>query len=439
MKIHVFKGFLYGTLALAAMTLPVGAQTVDGAKLNELQRIIEQQQRMIEAQAKTLESLKQQIEGIRAATRANADAVAKSDQAVKQAVRKAEAAATPPKTVTSGKDDVSLSVSGQVNRLVLFANDGDESRFFQADNDNSSTRVRWVGNARMDEEYSAGALIEVQFESNSTADIDIDQDTEASANSFTERHLTLWLDSKSLGRLWLGQGDTASNGTSEVDLSGTSVIAYSGLEDLAGGLSFKNATTGAKLTTISQAFSQLDGRSRRDRIRYDTPTFAGFKASASYVDSDAGDFALRYSGNFAQVGTKVAAAIAYADSGDRFDDDQVNGSLSALHDSGLNLTFGAGSRDVVDSTRNPYFYYVKLGYLFQPFKIGKTALAVDYAESEDITNDNDEFISVGVFAVQNVDKLGLEIYAGYRHHSLDRPGVSVDDINVETFGARLKF
>lgn len=347
---------------------------------------------------------------------------------------------TAAKVVTSGKEDVSLEISGQVNRLALIADDGDESRIFQADNDNSSTRVRWVGKARLNDEYSAGALIEVQFESNSTANIDIDQEAAGGTNSFTERHLTTWFNSETFGKLWLGQGDTASNGTSEVDLSGASVIAYSGIADVAGGLSFKNAVTGAKLTRIGQAYSNLDGRSRDDRIRYDTPTFAGFKASASFVDGDAGDVALRYSANYEQIGIKVAAAIAYADGGDRYSNDQINGSISALHQSGFNLTFGSGSRDIPGTTtQDPFFYYVKAGYMFDPFSVGKTAIIVDYAESEDITNIDDEFTTLGIFVVQNIDRLGTQIYAGFRNHQLDRPGVSVDDINVGVVGARVKF
>ena len=47
--------------------------------------------------------------------------------------------------------------------------------------------------------------------------------------------------------------------------------------------------------------------------------------------------------------------------------------------------------------------------------------------------------TIGAFVVQRVDKLGTELYAGYRHHSLDRPAVSVDDIQVATAGARIKF
>ncbi len=352
----------------------------------------------------------------------------------------ATAPAAPEQAVTSGNDKVNLAISGQVNRAVLFVDDGDRSRFFHVDNDNSSTRVRFIGSGRLNDDISAGTLIEVQFESNSSADIDIDQDGEVSANNFTERHLTLYFDSKRLGRLWLGQGDTASNGTSEVDLSGTAVIAYAGIEDLAGGISFKDATTQGKLVRINQAYSQFDGFSRRDRVRYDSPTFNGFKASTSFIQGDAWDVALRYSADYENVGTRVAAAIAYGDGAQRFDLEQINGSFSLLHRSGVNFTFASGTQDLdARTTDDPVFYYGKLGYQFTPFTFGKTALAIDYGINDDLAADGDEFASWGVFAVQNIDRIATELYAGFRSHELDRTGVSVDDINVGVAGARVKF
>ncbi len=415
-----FRAALLGTTALAFVV--VGGAPVLADELGDLKAQVE--------------ALMTRIEDLEAR---QAETAQKAEEARKAAERLPLAA--PQRMVTSGKDDVSLAVSGQVNRSVLYVNDGDRDRIFHVDNDNSSTRVRWVGNARLTDDFSAGALVEVQFESNTSAAIDIDQDGEVGANNFTERHLTLWLDSKRLGRLWVGQGDTASNATSEVDLSGTAVIAYSGIEDLAGGISFKNAATQAKLARINQAYSQFDGLSRRDRIRYDTPTFAGFKASSSFIQGDAWDVALRYSADYPAVGTKVAAAIAYVEGAQRFDFNQLAGSFSALHSSGLNLTFAAGTRDLDarPTGDDPFTYYIKGGYQFKPFDFGKTAFAVDYGETDDLAANGDEFTTWGVFAVQNINRLGTELYVGYRNHDLDRPGVSVDDIDVVVGGARVKF
>ncbi|MGI9452612.1 MAG: hypothetical protein ACR2QH_18510, partial [Geminicoccaceae bacterium] len=126
-----------------------------------------------------------------------------------------------PREMQSGSDDVSLTVSGQVNRGILVTDDGDETDVFFVDNDNSSTRIRLLGDAKLNDDISVGSVIEVQFESNSTADVSQDNQRDAGDNNFTERKLEVFADSKAYGRLWLGQGDTASNGTSEVDLSGT--------------------------------------------------------------------------------------------------------------------------------------------------------------------------------------------------------------------------
>jgi hypothetical protein len=182
------------------------------------------------------------------------------------------------RNVISGKQGVKLTVSGQVNRGVLYVNNGDKDDLFHVDNDNSSTRVRFVGTGVLTDDITVGSQIEVQIESNSTADIRIDQDGAAGTGNFTERKLELYVDSKRFGRLWLGQGDTASNGTSEVDLSGTGVIAYSGISDMASGIAFSdNNVLGSR---IGEVFSNFDGLSRNDRIRYDTPSFSGFKSPA---------------------------------------------------------------------------------------------------------------------------------------------------------------
>ena len=80
----------------------------------------------------------------------------------------------PPKMASSGKDKVSLSLSGQVNRMLLMANDGANSRTFHADNDQSSTRFRLKGKAKLDDDISAGATFEAEFESNSSGKVTLD-------------------------------------------------------------------------------------------------------------------------------------------------------------------------------------------------------------------------------------------------------------------------
>jgi len=321
------------------------------------------------------------------------------------------------------RSDIALKVSGQVNRAILYGDNGVVEDIFLVDNDNSSTRVRFRAVGRIDCEWKIGAQIEVQFESNSTAAIRFEQGSSAGPNNFTERKLEWWVDSETFGRVWLGQGDMASNGTSEVDLSKTSVVAFSSIEDFAGGLEFEN---GVRIRTASDNF---DGQSRRDRVRYDTPTIAGFRLSTSYSDRDRWDVALRFANSFGDL--KVAAAIGYSEDGANSEEDyRVSGSVSVLHTpTGLNATFAAAQADDVEGGRNgpvdrrdPYMLYGKLGLITDIFDFGHTAFAVDYQMVSDLDTSGDDFHSYGGFVVQKIDHVGTEFYAGVRMHELNAAG-----------------
>ena len=445
-----WKSALFAMAALVLLAAPAGAQGPDAAKLKELTRIIEQQQKMIEAQARTLEALKTQVEALRTVTQANKAAmtattekVAKTTEQVQQVVRQVEQADTPPKMVTSSSDKVKLAISGQVNRALMLAGDGEQTDLFHVDNDHSSTRVRFVGTGKPNEDVTVGAQVEVQFESNSSSSVDQNnENNDVTTNSFTERKLELYFDHKKYGRLWLGLGETASDGTSHVDLSGTGLIAYSGIHDLAGSLLFRNSATNA-LTAIeiADAYDDIDGLSRDDRIRYDSPTFEGFKLSLSHVQGGENDYALRYSGQWGDFKTAAAAAWANIASTSTSTDFQTNASGSALHvPTGFSLTLAGGQAHAKAAGRaNPTFFYGKIGYQKKLFEVGNSYFSIDYGFSNDRAQNDDEFQTIGVAAVQKIDAWGTELYVAIRNHQMNRSGIQLDDINVGMVGARVKF
>lgn len=410
---------LLATSALSGLAMPVLAQESDDVRTSS-----ERLERQIERLQRELEELRDVVEQQR-------------EQVTAEPV---EPAALGPR-VEPGNEQVRLTLSGQVNRGLLFAHDGEDTEVFHVDNDNSSTRVRFIGEAALNEDISAGTVIEVQFESNSTAAISQDDERNVGPNNFTERKLELFFEHDDYGPVWLGQGDTASNGTSEVDLSGVAVVGYSGVADLAGGLQFRDDEGALSGVRIGNTFSNLDGLSRDDRIRYDTPIIAGFRGSASYIADDRWDAALRYN---AGLGTsKFAAAAAYASVPDDEDAgfDQFNGSASLLLDSGLNFTAAGGwiGFDADEREDDGWFGYGKLGYIFRPFTFGATAVAVDYYYGGNIGADGDESQTVGLLAVQNVDEIATEFYAGGRTYILDRDDEDFDDIYALLTGARIKF
>ena len=332
---------------------------------------------------------------------------------------------------------VDFKISGQINRAILWGDNGNDSDLKFVDNDNSSTRFRFTGSNDFENNFSVGIVWEVEMQSNASndPDIDIGENDDTGDVTFTERKMEFYVNHQTFGRLWLGQGDTASNSTSEVDLSGTDVVTYSAVGDMAGGFTFR--TSDDALTprpAIGSVFSNFDGLSRRDRIRYDTPTFYGFYGSTSYMNGQSYDFALRSAHEWEGFG-KLAAAIAYVPGNNQRDEfRQYNGSISFLHNSGLNLTFSHGTKDFdVRDSDDGKNYYGKLGY-----KFGKWALSVDYAYSENVAQDDDEATAIGAAAVWNIWD-SVQFYGGYRWHELDREGVDFEDINAVMVGGRVKF
>lgn len=412
-----------GTLALLSAA-PASAHEIDKLRAQ------------IEAMTKRLDQLEQQTaQAEQKAMAAEAKTMQMEEHAKKQ-MAKMDSMAKPDKGVMSGNDKVRLSLSGHVNRGLLWADDGDEDNVYHVDNDASSTRLRLIGEADVSNDLTVGAAMEVQFESNSSASVNQLNETNVGNDNFTQRRLEIYFDNKRLGKLWIGQGWTASEGTSEVDLSGTDLAGYSDPSVFAGGIRFRD--TGGMLTgtDVGDVFNNLDGLSRKDRVRYDTPTIAGFTAAASLIEGDAWDTALRYAADYS--GMKVAGAIAYSDPNTPNVDNQVNGSVSVLLAGGLNLTLAAGEQDKITGA-DPSFYYGKVGYQTRLSNAGMTAFSVDYNRSDDAELAGDEGTAYGVQAVQKFDAWATEAYIGWRTHELNRVGTNVQDIDAVIAGARVKF
>ncbi len=438
----------------APLVVSAKAQTVavDRALLEQLQQVIAQQQEQLkqqtdqlDAQMETIQALKSRVDQLeQRSTEAEtiaAKAQSTAEKAMDTAQNSASKGASDP-VVTSGSEKVRLAISGQINRGVLFADDGDSSDIFHVDNDNSSTRFRFTGEADVGS-WTAGTVLEAEFESNSTGDVN--QNSQSTSASLKERKIEFFIEQPSYGKLTVGQGDTASNNTAEVDLSGTSVVGYSAITDMAGGLLFFDKNTNALSSTrIKNVASNFDGLSRDDRLRYDTPKFYGVSLAASHVADDQWDLAIFQSGRFGDF--DLAGAAGYADPNNNRDY-RLSASYSVRHASGLNLTVAGGQDELETGDRDPWSAYAKLGYIIDwkrydapaMARIGKTNLAVDYHRTEDLAQNGDEFKSIGGFIVQNVDDWAADLYVGVRWHDLDRNDANFDDIFASMVGGRFKF
>ena len=339
-------------------------------------------------------------------------------------------------------DGTVIRFSGQINMGVLHYDDGQEDFTNFVDNDNSSSRARvqifstsgdWKFESTLEAEYQPLA-------SNVVSQLNEEPDWDFPATNIRKAEVAF--ANEHFGKLWLGQGSMASDGTAEVDNSGTSVIAYSSLSDTAGGYFFRFAGDDLSDITVGSSFSNFDGLGRKLRVRYDTPTFHGFGLRTSYgEDALAGlnnplyDVAAVYGGEFEQL--DLDAAIGFSRN-EGSDTDILSGSISGLHKpTGLSLTL-AGGREYNDSVEGRYGY-VKLGYQHEFFDIGSTAFSVDYYFGNDIAAAGSDSASVGLAAVQNIDKYNLQLWALWRDYDYDDDNADYDNGQAVFGGAIFKF
>jgi len=317
---------------------------------------------------------------------------------------------------------VEVEVSGQVNRLIQSVDNGEESGVVHADNSVSGTRWRIKGEGELDNGMTTGLLYETQLQSNPS-----DQITASSLDSdgiggdvgdgdyFSTRQANVWMKGN-FGKVTMGQGSGAADGSAEIDDSGTSVIQYSSSSgDLLGSMEY-----GDSGVTVGDVRSNFDGLGRNDNLRYDAAinnvTLAGSIGNGDKIEASA---------RYAIDNLKIMLGIwDQNDSGDGNSGSAISASWGG--DSGLNLTGSYGTDDRDGDPKNIYF---KVG-----FKQGDNAFGIDWGETTDLGAGDAESYSIAW--VRSMMQ-GVEVYASYRVESLDVSGA--DDIDALTGGARIKF
>jgi hypothetical protein len=403
--------------------------------IRQQQQQLQQQAEQIKAQSEILHRLQQQISTLQQVPSPPAQATAT------QTVQTVPALPV----VTSGNDKIKLAISGQLNRAVVVANDGYNNTLYHVDNTVSNSRIRFVGTAKASDDLTLGTRLEVAISPDRSSAVS-QQQKYLTDTYFDQRWVEISLTSKSFGKFSIGKGDTASNTTAEVDLSKTDVVQYASITDMGGGFLFRSKSgtqgfipNGASNLKVSDAFNSFDGLSRQSRLRYDSPTLYGFSLAGSLVSNQRSDLALFWGGQ--GYGFKGAGAFAVSNPKLASGGLLYDGSFSLLHTAtGLNLTL-SGALQQYTTHKDATNLYAKLGWLANFSSLGYTAFGVDYTRSEHMAQAGDKGYSVGAAVVQAFEKFATELYFQYRVFSLDRAAGStpVADINIGTFGARVKF
>lgn len=329
---------------------------------------------------------------------------------------------------------------GQFNPSYLRFDDGVDTTGKIADNTNSNSRVGLAltqpfgaNTFRFNFETALGLRPSAGLSQTATPDVLDWRRTNIRLVDFS-------LETENYGTFYLGQGETATAETGEIDLSGTGLTTYAEVAAAAESFQFRTAAGALSGIALEDAFAGF-GSSRRGRVRYDTPEFGGFFVSVSYGeeilasanDDTYLDAAINYDNEVGDFEIEASLGFARRER-NGVDRDDTLGSVSLLHESGVSVTFAAGNRkDGGD------YGYGKLGYKANWFPVGATALSVDYYLGNDFTSPGSESTSVGFGAVQSFDDANVEAYLGYRTYELTETAASYRDASSIQIGARWKF
>lgn len=371
-------------------------------------------------------------------------------------------------TARKGNRKVSVQVSGQIHTGVLFYDDGDESGALVTDQDNTASRFRFIGSAKINPEWSAGFWLEVEVDvSASNLVTQFNDDVVGAGGALNLRQANWWIESKQLGRITVGQGSPANDDIILADAAGAGPAAFA--DQLIGNALFFRLGNGV-LTDLSSNLvtgGSLD-TARRNVVRYDSPIFQGAKFVASFGEDDFWDVAIWYANKLGDV--KIVGGIGYAQDTDGFNTDlkieEFKGSISVLHEpSGLFGSFAFVNRQpALNNVETLEYYYFNGGVVVPKLvPIGKTVFYGEYANGQgfgssaatatdpaaiagtfDVGNVLDAELSVyGFGVVQHIPAAEMEIYALYKNFELDARtaggSLDLDDIDIVYTGARIRF
>jgi predicted porin len=328
---------------------------------------------------------------------------------------------------------VKYKLSGQINRAMVYDNDGENSDVQFIDNLSSGTRWRLTGSEDIGNGMKVGFNWEWQNSSNAGGAPIKSGDT---GDGQSMRKAEVWF-SGGWGKVSLGQGDGAGNGTTEVDLSDTWNVAYVGRSSFGGSVAWRTGSAGVLGPTHGSTFSHWDAFGRYDRIRYDSPALGPVTLAVSAGQSDRYEGAARWSQGLG--GGQISAGLFYGqDNG--LTKSRWGGSISYLFSFGTNLTASYAENEADKQIVTPGLsavtsknWYIKVGH-----KWGNNAVSIGYGESKDASQAvanataaalgsgdgsgyNDKGFNIGFN--HNIPKAKVDLYAGVAGTSWTLPAV----------------
>ena len=340
------------------------------------------------------------------------------------------AAALAPMTVQA----VDFSISGHVNRMIRYADDGHDSDIQHLDNSGSwGSRWRMKGAGELDGGLMAGATIESSFLQNggtplvtTDEETNIVSKTSGSGDASTSlRHSYIWL-SGNFGKLSLGHTAPAGTGAMWFSNSGAWMGTEYNSAAAASGVMLRTSN-GATADSLGTNFGTVS-LSRTSVLRYDTPSIGPVNASAS-IDGD-DNWAIGGDVSTDMSGSSFSAGVLFAEAQDA-DETKfgIGGKVAFANGSSVGLAYGSDD-SLSDDHKD---IYVSLAHTW-----GNTSAAIGY-RTVDSAHKGRDAKAIGLGFNQSLGG-GVDVYAGYHHLSVEEDGgPEYEDVDVFHIGSVVRF
>lgn len=401
-------------------------------------------------------------------------------------------------TARKGNRKVSLTVSGWVNESVMWWDDGTESNAYVGTNKLEQSRVRFVGEAQIIPGWSAGYTLELGIlGANSSGSSGWSQNNADGTgnNSVSVRKSSWFIKSKELGKVTVGQDGTAMYHVLD-DADGANTRNFSDAQAAAvylGNFALRHngafiggsaSTQGSSTLTWAGQNSIMQGidngtvgqDGRRNVVKYDSPTIAGFTLTASWGEDDDWGMSLNYTNKWGDF--QVLAKAGYGENSDEnigcstktapTNCQLFGAAATVMHvPTGLYVYGGYGQNrdqrvadlDAPGTEATSSMYFIQGGIEQKFIALGKTTIFGEYRHDDGGSKNGVTITNVGagngtlgstdlnLYAagvVQNIEPAAMDLYVMYRHADGDianTAGVStsLDSFDAVIAGALMKF
>ena len=339
------------------------------------------------------------------------------------------ALAAPVDAVAGGKvsaanSKVDLTIGGRVHRTLHYIDDGKHDAIFQGAGISSNSEMWLTGEGKLTESVSMGAYLRWDINKNdATHSFTTGNPTTAdSEDTGQAKYEYIYFKSASMGTLSMGAIEPAADGTID-----THNGAFAG--DNSTYLSSVRTTTsaGAFSTTASNISGKVDPGLDSNRVRYDSPSFSGFSVGGDLEHGGGGSVALKYSGTIAGLSVGVSAGYEADGGGSSI----KGGAIKVKHSSGIHAAVNYGKQNTENSTADPDWLRVVVGYDAKLNSLGNTNISAIWDNIEDRTTKGNESTMWGIGIGQKLDAVGANIQLDYMTFDFsDAVATKYNDIDV---------